>query len=120
MIGVVHCKKDYFDVYIGRASEGVSRAGSPLANPFSVKEYGRDGCVEKYRRWLWGKIKSHDSIVCGALLSILLKESGGGDVILGCWCAPLKCHGDVIASALRTPEVIDHLEIFLKNISDTP
>lgn len=44
-IKVVHCKKNSYDVYIGRPSK--------WGNPFSI---GRDGSreevIEKYREWI--------------------------------------------------------------------
>jgi hypothetical protein len=74
---VVHCKKSPYDVYIGRPSK--------WGNPFEI---GRDGTrgevVEKYRGW----IKTQPQ-----LLADLDKLRGK---VLGCWCAPLPCHGDVL------------------------
>ena len=75
---VVHCKKDKYDVYIGRPSK--------WGNPFMI---GRDGTREeviiKYRDYILDQ---------PALLKDLpsLKSR-----ILGCWCSPRACHGDVLA-----------------------
>jgi len=75
---VVHCKKEKYDVYIGRPSK--------WGNPFKI---GRDGTreevIEKYRRFLLNNPE---------LMSSLHEVRGK---ILGCWCKPLPCHGDVIA-----------------------
>lgn len=85
---VVHCKREKFDVYIGRPG--------PWGNPFTlVNEAGRAEVIEKYRTWLLaeleaGRIKKEDVI------------SLRGQT-LGCWCAPRACHGDVLL------EVADHL-----------
>ncbi len=74
---VVHCKKEKYDVYIGRPSK--------WGNPFVV---GRDGdratVVGKYRKYL----QEND------LLLSELEELRGKT--LGCWCAPNACHGDVL------------------------
>ena len=74
---VVHCKREPFDVYIGRPGK--------WGNPFAI---GRDGTreevVAKYRDW----------IVKQPALMAALPELRGK--VLGCWCAPKSCHGDVL------------------------
>lgn len=46
-------------VYIGRPGRG--RAGSPLGNPYVLKdESHRDAVVEQYRRWLWQQVRSRE------------------------------------------------------------
>lgn len=74
---VVHCKKEAYDVYIGR--------GSKWGNPFSVGTYGRKGAIAKYKQWL----ETHPQLLRD------LKELKGKT--LGCWCRPYACHGDVLA-----------------------
>jgi len=92
-ITVVNVKgKQPCDVYVGRPSV--------LGNPFVL---GRDGnreeVIVKYRKWLNGKLLSNSAQrrEVGRIAG-LAKQ---GPVRLGCWCAPLKCHGDVIAEAVR-------------------
>ena len=73
---VVHCKREAYDVYIGRPGK--------WGNPFEI---GRDGdreeVVKKYEEYL--------------LASPLIQEvSQLKGKILGCWCSPKKCHGDVL------------------------
>ena len=79
---VVHCKREPFDVYIGRATDELAGL---WGNPFKI---GRDGdraeVIEKYRRW----------IVQQPELMTRLPELRGK--VLGCYCAPLACHGDVL------------------------
>lgn len=71
---VVHCKKEPYDVYIGRPSK--------WGNPFVI---GRDGTrtevIEKYRQWV--VVQDYD-----------FNELRGKT--LGCWCSPAPCHGDVL------------------------
>ncbi len=71
---VVHRNKAPFDVYIGRPSK--------WGNPFVI---GRDGTraevIEKYRAYI--QSKGYD-----------FSELRGK--VLGCWCKPLACHGDVL------------------------
>lgn len=73
--------------YIGRPSA--------LGNPFVI---GRDGdrntVIEKYRRWLYGKITAGDADVLLALAQANEHEH------LICWCAPEPCHGDVLVRAI--------------------
>lgn len=81
---VVHCKKEQFDVYIGR--------GSVWGNPFSHKEGtlaqhvvgSREEAISKYEEYL---LESPD-------LMERLPELKGKT--LGCWCKPKACHGDVL------------------------
>jgi hypothetical protein len=77
MIKVVHCKKNPFDVYIGRPSK--------WGNPFVIGPDGTRGeVIQKYEEYLR---KSPE------LLSALPELK---DKILGCWCAPKPCHGEVL------------------------
>ena len=88
MIRIVN-KKNYKGpgIYIGRPS--------PLGNPFAI---GRDGdreeVIRKYRDFLNIAIRNDDRIKTEfERIEALSKR---GDVILICWCAPSKCHGDTI------------------------
>ncbi len=74
---VVHCKRDKYDVYIGRPSK--------WGNPFAIGKDGtREEVIRKYEVWIRGQPK---------LLSDLHELAGK---ILGCWCVPNACHGDVL------------------------
>jgi hypothetical protein len=78
---VVHCKRAPYDVYIGR--------GSKWGNPYKVgaiKSYDRDTVIRLYREWILGRPE---------LVAALPELSGK---VLGCWCAPRPCHGDVLVS----------------------
>ena len=75
---VVHCKRESYDVYIGRPSK--------WGNPFTIgKDGSREEVIEKYKEYLL----SNDS-----LMSCLPNLKGK---TLGCWCKPKACHGDVLA-----------------------
>lgn len=75
---VVHCKREKYDVYIGRPSA--------WGNPFSMNsESERDAVVEKYKKWLMAQPR---------LIERAQRELRGQ--VLGCWCAPRRCHGDVL------------------------
>ncbi len=83
---VVHFKKEPYDVYIGRPS--------PWGNPFSHKDgtlaefkvFSRTEAILRYEKWLRAQPE---------LVARVKRELKGK--ILGCWCAPLQCHGDVLA-----------------------
>lgn len=75
---VVNCKTSPFDVYIGR--------GSRYGNPFAIQQSGgRDAAIELFTKWV-----KHQP----ELLRLIRSELGGQR--LGCHCAPLACHGDVL------------------------
>jgi ribosomal protein S27AE len=75
---VVHLKRDPFDVRIDRASK--------WGNPFRIGPDGdRAEVIRKYRAW----------VVEQADLMAALPELRGK--VLGCWCHPSSCHGDVLA-----------------------
>lgn len=65
---------------------------TPWGNPFRI---GRDGdrqaVIEKYRQWLWSRIRNAQ-----VDLAELAALHG---CTLACWCAPLACHGEVLAAA---------------------
>lgn len=83
MTEVVHCRQELFDVFIGRPSK--------WGNPFVIgKDGSRTEVIRKYRAW----------IVTQPRLMASLPELK--DKILGCYCKPLACHGDVLVDLLTT------------------
>ena len=75
---VVHCKKEPYDVYIGRPSK--------WGNPFVLgKDGNREEVVAKYKAWIEAQ---------PALMEAAKKELKGKT--LGCWCSPRLCHGDIL------------------------
>lgn len=77
MTTVVHCKKAPYDVYIGRPSK--------WGNPFVVGPHTREEAISKYEEW----IQTQDW-----LLKDIHELKGK---ILGCFCKPKSCHGDILA-----------------------
>ena len=78
MTTVVHCRKERYDVYIGRESK--------WGNPFPIPPWTREESLAKYEEWiqdqLWLLKDIHE-----------LKNK-----VLGCWCKPkFACHGDILA-----------------------
>jgi hypothetical protein len=75
---VVHCKRSPYDVYIGRP--GI------WGNPYEI---GRDGTREQV-------ITAYETYLRqSSELMTRLPELRGR--VLGCWCAPQACHGDVLS-----------------------
>lgn len=74
---VVHCKREPYDIYIGRPSKW----GNPFKGP-------RKEVIEKYRRWILSQRHLMES----------LDELKGKT--LGCWCKPKPCHGDVLVELI--------------------
>ena len=91
-MSVVHCKREDYDVYIGRGRCPQTGEVGRWGNPFQI---GRDGdrgeVIEKYRRWLWKEVKA-GRIALADLAALHGKR-------LGCWCAPQACHGEVLEAA---------------------
>ena len=76
-MSVVHCKREKYDVYIGRPSK--------WGNPFAIGVHGnRTEVIRRYREWI--KTQPH-------LIAALPELKGK---TLGCWCAPQACHGDIL------------------------
>lgn len=71
-------------VYIGRPSI--------WGNPFVIGKDGpRDDVIAKYETWLLGNGKLVDQLAALA----------GKDLV--CWCAPARCHGDVLVRLANKP-----------------
>lgn len=71
-----------------------------LGNPYPLTdESQRDNAIEMYRRWLWDRMKAHDKQL-RALRDIERAWREHGRVALACYCAPRKCHADIIARAV--------------------
>jgi hypothetical protein len=79
-------------IYIGRPS--------PLGNPFVI---GRDGdreeVIRKYRDFLRTAI--HNDARIKAEFERLQELNKKGDVVVICWCAPSKCHGDILKELIE-------------------
>lgn len=88
---VVHCKKEKYDIYIGRPSKW----GNPFTHlnkttnaKFKVKT--REEAIKKYEEWILNQPK---------LLKDLHDELKGKT--LGCWCKPKSCHGDILIKLIE-------------------
>ena len=83
---VVNLRKDKYDVYIGR--------GSIFGNKFRIGRDGtREDVIRKYERWFFWEVRKNENF-----LKEVLELEGK---VLGCFCAPEPCHGDVIVEFLE-------------------
>lgn len=65
-------------VYVGRPTS--------YGNPFSISNFGRTGCLKKYKEYV---TTGNTRIAANAK-----KELKGKDLI--CWCAPQHCHAELL------------------------
>lgn len=87
---VVHCKREPYDVYIGRGKCPRTGKDEGWGNPFSIgKDGDREAVIEKYEAWIRKQ---------QGLLKQLHTLKGK---VLGCWCAPKACHGDVLVKLIE-------------------
>lgn len=90
---VVHFRVSRYDVYIGRPSK--------WGNPFKIgdlhhgKTLTRETAIEAFRDWFF---HSANGIALQQHTHELYSK------VLGCWCKPRACHGDVIM------ELVEHEE----------
>ena len=89
---VVNRRKEDFDEYIGR--------GSVFGNPFThlalcttkaeFQVKTRQESIDRYEDWVFDQ---------PAILSQIWRLV---DKVLGCYCAPLSCHGDILVRLVHT------------------
>ena len=83
---VVNLRSASYDVLIDRTTKW----GNPFTHIKDKKTRAmhvvatRDEAIEKYEEWIHNQ--PH-------LMAALFELEGK---VLGCWCAPLKCHGDIL------------------------
>ena len=105
-------------VSIGRPSKwgnpykvAYARFGGTNWRPVGERLYTQEEAVAKYREYI---------LTRPDLLAALPELKGK---VLGCWCKPLPCHGDVLAelaevSASITPEEVAHAEAIVRRALD--
>lgn len=92
MSTVVHCKREPYDVYIGRGCDPRSGELGRWGNPFRIGADGtREEVIARYADWLREELDA-ERITLAELAALHGKR-------LGCWCAPQPCHGEVLERA---------------------
>jgi len=86
MTKVVHCKKEKYDVYIGRPSI--------FGNPFTIgKDGDREKVINLFRSYFYNRL-DYD-------IDFKTEVEKLKGKILACWCKPEACHGDIIIEYLE-------------------
>ena len=84
---VVNRKRERYDIYIGRPTIwGNPYSHDPSSKQAKFKVGTRKEAVQKYEEWIRSKPD---------LMKLAKQELKGK--ILGCWCKPDLCHGDILA-----------------------
>ena len=99
LVHAFHSKGQY-DVYIGRQNVMLGFEASKWANPYKISPtMTREAAIASYRAYILSR---------PALIADLPELKGK---VLGCWCAPLPCHGDVLLELVGHLERADRLRI---------
>ena len=88
---VVNIRKAPYDVYIGRAGKGQD---GYYGNPYPLEWADRSTILEMFRGYFYARL-AEDAEYKARVLELRGK-------VLGCFCKPLLCHGDMIAAYLDT------------------
>ena len=92
-------------IKVGKHSENNSEyigRSSPLGNPYIMMDNSkieRNRVCDLYELWFNEKIQKDDPVVMKEL-DRLYKIAGNNNLILGCFCSPLRCHGETIKNYL--------------------
>lgn len=90
MTKVVNIRNENYDVYIGRSGKGQDGYfGNPFRRGYNET---KDSCIKKYREYFYNRINS-DPEFKNRIHALKGK-------ILGCFCKPYACHGDIIKDYL--------------------
>lgn len=101
--------KDKTNVYIGRSGvvfingKKFPEEPSIFANPFKISNKdSRDDVIRKYKKYILDKIN-----ILVEYREEFNKLKGKN---LGCWCAPEKCHGDVLLFLLKNYDCYEYFD----------
>jgi hypothetical protein len=102
MSRVVHCKREPYDLYIGRGP------GSVFGNPWVIGPDGsREEVIDRYETWLrTGRGFGHPEATETRRRVILASLPELRGKTLGCWCAPQRCHGEVLLALLGEADAL--------------
>ena len=99
--------KDERNVYIGRATDGKGEWG----NPFKLKDFNFDRL----------KVLALYEVYLRTNKDLFERVVNLKDKVLGCWCSPERCHGEVLHHLAGNIPVYDHNSFSLHtNMASTP
>lgn len=104
--------------YIGR--------GSVLGNPYThitdkktkaiYKAIDRDDAIEKYSHYF--DLMYGSNLAFTKMVDVIYEMyKSGMDVYLECYCAPLRCHGDIIKEKLEARLLKEKIKELMRNES---
>ncbi len=100
---VVNKYKEEFDVYIGRGSIYGNEWTHSINTKATFIVASRDEAIQCYKDWLTGKrFVNFKQELRSAILESLPNLKGKK---LGCYCAPQKCHGDILVDLINEAAV---------------
>lgn len=75
-------------------------------NPFKIdkeKKSSRTHVLAQFRKYALGRLETDESFkdAVKALTAAAAKEGASADLLLGCWCKPEGCHGDILLELSR-------------------
>lgn len=83
---IVHCKREKYDVYIGRPSD--------FENKYRIGPDGtREEVIEKYKVYFYKRLENDP------VFKAKVRNLAG--CTISCWCKPKACHGDIIIEYLE-------------------
>jgi Domain of unknown function (DUF4326) len=90
---VVRCRRSAYDVYVGRGACPETGLPGEWGNPFVMGVHGtREQVIRKFEEWLLQQ---------PAMMAKLPSLKGK---VLGCWCSPQACHGEVLVRLSNAEE----------------
>ena len=103
--GIVNIKQtNEYDVYIGRQAMVATKWG----NPYKIGiHYHRTKCLAMFEGTILIRILLTKEITYEDLLGLSGK-------VLGCFCAPKRCHGDIIAKYVILAEDLNKYDFIRK------
>jgi hypothetical protein len=101
MTRVVNIKHSTCDIYIGRYNAYYGYQRSKFANPFEIGRHGgRDKVLDLYEEYL----DKNPQLIEDAVKELDNK-------VLGCWCYPQSCHGDILIRKIEQWKKQNQLDI---------
>lgn len=96
------------ETFVGDNVYNISRDGI-FGNPFTHIKNGktkadvvvgsRDEAIDLYSKY-FDKMYESDEVFRKAFDEMFERYESGSDIYLGCYCAPLRCHGEIIEQKL--------------------
>lgn len=88
---VVNRRVDLYDTYIGRPSKWGNPFSHKKGTKAEFKVKNRKEAIQSYEKWITEGEGKH-------LLDDLHELEG---MVLGCWCKPYACHGDILVKLVN-------------------